>query len=131
MIGVLSKRTSEAEQLRLQLAAMKIERDFWVEQSRTLQNHLQTVLRGQAAILEQIGRSAVGADDVHHAIAQMGAELRQPLTTVEATVALASAAREGSQGAYTSRKQEPLMVNGESQADFCRRMGLRDRERNK
>lgn len=102
MIGVLSKRSSEAEQLRLQLAAMKIERDFWVEQARTLQNHLQTVLRGQASILEQIGRSAVGADDVHHAIVQMGEQLRQPLTTVEATMALAAAARDGSQGTYTA-----------------------------
>lgn len=92
----------EAESLRAQLAAMKVERDFWVEQARTLQNHLQTVLRGQASILDQMARSAVGADDVHAAIAQMGQELRQPLTTVEATVALAAAARDGSQGAYTA-----------------------------
>lgn len=97
-----ASKSSEADQLRVQLAAMKVERDFWVEQARTLQNHLQTVLRGQATILEQMAHSAVGADDVHSAIAQMGQELRQPLTTVEATMALATAARDGSQGKYTA-----------------------------
>ena len=120
----------EAESLRAQLAAMKVERDFWVEQARALQNHLQTVLRGQASILEQMARSAVGADDVHAAIAQMGQELRQPLTTVEATVALAAAARDGSQGTYTSRHQDPpLTVNGKSHSEYCKWIAQRDKER--
>ena len=104
-----SSHDNEAEQLRLQLSAMKIERDFWVEQARTLQNHLQTVLRGQAAILEQMARQAVLPDDVHAAVAQMGRELRQPLKSVEATVALAAAAREGTQGAYTSVSTQRAM----------------------
>ena len=93
----------EADQLRMQLAAMKIERDFWCEQARVYQNQLQTTLRAQASILEQMAHSAVGADDVHAAIEEMGRELRRPLTTVAAVEALAAAAREGTQGAYTSR----------------------------
>ena len=93
---------AEIAQLRIKLSAMQVERDFWVEQSRTLQNHLQTVMRGQASIMEQLARSAVCEDDVQAAIAGMAQQLRQPLTTVEATMALASSAREGSQGQYTA-----------------------------
>ncbi|MDR0457840.1 MAG: hypothetical protein LBH10_02240 [Burkholderiaceae bacterium] len=51
----------EVARLRVQLAAMKVERDFWVEQARALQNHLQTVMHGQAAILEQMAHCAVTA----------------------------------------------------------------------
>ena len=89
-------------QLRTRLMAMQVERDFWSEQARTIQNHLQTVLRGQASILEQMSRSAVCEGEVHAAIADMSTQLRQPLTTVEATMALAAAARDGSQGNYTT-----------------------------
>lgn len=102
------KAPTQAEQianLELRLSAMQVERDFWCEQARSIQNHLQTVMRGQSAILDQMARSAVCPDDVHAAIASMGAQLRQPLTTVEATAALAAAAREGSQGSYTAVNQ--------------------------
>lgn len=92
----------ENARLRVQLSAMQVERDFWSEQARALQNHLQTVMRGQADILAQMARSAVCPDDVHAAVAAMGAELRRPLTTVEATMALAAAARDGTQGRYTA-----------------------------
>ena len=101
-VDVAPDPVTENVQLRLRLSAMQVERDFWMEQARNIQNHLQTVLRGQANILEQMGRSAVCEDDVHAAIADMGNQLRQPLTTVEATAALAAASRKGSQGAYTS-----------------------------
>ncbi len=94
--------TEENTQLRTRLMAMQVERDFWSEQARTIQNHLQTVLRSQATILDQMARSAVREDDVHAAIADMGQQLRQPLTTVEATMALAAAARDSSQGKYTA-----------------------------
>ena len=93
---------AENARLRTRLLAMQVERDFWVEQARTTQNHLQTVLRGQATILEQMARGAVCESDVHTAIADMGSQLRAPLTTVEATMALTAAAREGSQGQYTA-----------------------------
>lgn len=96
------EKMTEAEALKLKLHAMHMERDFWVEQARTLQNHLQTVLRGQAAIMEQMARSAVAPDDVVAAVDRLALELRKPLTTVEATVALAAVARGGSQGVYTA-----------------------------
>ena len=88
-----------------QLAHLKVERDFWVEQSRALQNQLQTVLRSQAGLFEQMARSTVMPDDVHAAITDMASQLRQPLTTVEAVAALASSAREGTQGGYTAVKR--------------------------
>ena len=93
---------AENAQLRTRLMAMQVERDFWSEQARTIQNHLQTVLRSQASILEQMCRSAVCEGEVHAAIADMSTQLRQPLTTVEATMALAAAARDGTQGNYTA-----------------------------
>lgn len=93
---------AENAQLRTRLMAMQVERDFWSEQARTFQNHLQTVLRSQASILEQMSRSAVCEGEVHAAIADMSTQLRQPLTTVEATMALAAAARDSTQGNYTA-----------------------------
>lgn len=93
--------SEDIRQLRLQLSALKMERDFWVEQARTLQNHLQAVLRGQATILEQLARQSVSPDDVKDVIQQLSSELRKPLTTVDATVALCAAVREGTQGTYT------------------------------
>lgn len=87
--------------LEAQLHALKVERDFWVEQARTLQNQLQTVMRGQAAMLEQMANTSMTSDDVQALCGQIAHELRQPLTTVEASAALAAAARGGSQGRYT------------------------------
>ena len=97
-----AEATKQIEHLQVKLSAMQQERDFWCEQARVLQNQLQSVFRGQAAILEQMAHNAVMPDDVHAAIADMGAQLRSPLTTVDATVALAAAARKGSQGTYTA-----------------------------
>lgn len=99
--------TSEAARLRLELAALKVERDFWVEQARNLQNHLQTVMRGQAAMLEQMGRGPIHESDVHAAIQQVAQELREPLTTVEAIAALTAGQRSGTQGAYTAVQSTP------------------------
>lgn len=99
--------TSEAARLRLELAALKVERDFWVEQSRNLQNHLQTVMRGQAAMLEQMGRGPIHESDVHAAIQQVAQELREPLATVEAIAALTASQRPGTQGSYTAVHSTP------------------------
>lgn len=92
---------NDAPRLRLELAALKMERDFWVEQARNLQNHLQTVMRGQAAMLEQMARGGIQESEVMQSIAQVQQELRQPLTSVEAVAALAASIRPGTQGAYT------------------------------
>ncbi|RRD41613.1 hypothetical protein EII18_08360 [Comamonadaceae bacterium OH3737_COT-264] len=83
------------------LMSMQMERDFWVEQARSLQNHLATVMRGQSQMLEQMARSSMTSDDVRGCCERIAQELRQPLTTVEATMALAAVVREGSQGRYT------------------------------
>lgn len=107
---VVAKSTiaiNEAPKLRLELAALKVERDFWVEQARNLQNHLQTVMRGQAAMLEQMGRGPIHESDVHAAIQQVAQELREPLTTVEAIAALTAGQRHGTQGAYTAVQSTP------------------------
>ena len=97
-----AEATKQIEMLQVKLSAMQQERDFWCEQARVLQNQLQSVFRGQAAILDQMAHNSVMPDDVHAAISDMGAQLRHPLTTVEAAVALSAASRMGSQGAYTA-----------------------------
>ena len=91
------------EVLRAKLAVVEQEREFWSEQVRNYQNHLQTVMRGQAAMLEQMARTSMTADDVQQCVTQVSHELRQPLTSIEATKAVISSVREGTQGAYTSR----------------------------
>ena len=93
---------NEVPRLRLELAALKVERDFWVEQARNLQNHLQTVMRGQAAMLEQMAKGGIQETEVLQSIALVQHELRQPLTSVESVVALTATMRPGTQGAYTA-----------------------------
>lgn len=101
----------DIERLKAQLLVTKQECEFWTDQARNLQNHLQTVMRGQANMLEQMARSSMTADDVQQCVAQVSAELRQPLTQIEATKALVSSVRKDTQGAYTSvggKKKEYL-----------------------
>ena len=89
----------------------KQECEFWTDQARNLQNHLQTVMRGQANMLEQMARSSMTADDVQACVEKVACELRQPLTQIEATKALVSSVRKDTQGAYTavnSKKKEFL-----------------------
>lgn len=107
----LADAERDIEVLRAKLAVVEQEREFWTEQARNFQNHLQTVMRGQAAMLDQMARTSMTADDVQQCVAQVSAELRQPLTSIEATKALVSSVREGTQGAYTAvadRKKEYL-----------------------
>ena len=92
----------DIERLKAQLIVSKQECEFWTDQARNLQNHLQTVMRGQASMLEQMARSSMTADDVQQCVAQVSAELRQPLTSIEATKALVSSVRKDTQGAYTA-----------------------------
>lgn len=98
----LADAERDIEVLRAKLAVVEQEREFWTEQARNFQNHLQTVMRGQAAMLEQMARTSMTADDVQQCVAKVSAELRQPLTSIEATKALVSSVREGTQGAYTA-----------------------------
>ena len=98
----LADAERDIEVLRAKLAVVEQEREFWTEQARNYQNHLQTVMRGQASMLEQMARTTMTADDVQQCVAQVSAELRQPLTSIEATKALVSSVREGTQGAYTA-----------------------------
>ena len=99
----LADAERDIEVLRAKLAVVEQEREFWTEQARNYQNHLQTVMRGQASMLEHMARTSMTADDVQQCVAQISHELRQPLTSIEATKAVISSVREGTQGAYTSR----------------------------
>ena len=98
----LADAERDIQRLLAKIAVVEQEREFWSEQARALQNHLQTVMRGQAAMLDQMARTSMTADDVQQCVAQVSAELRQPLTSIEATKALVSSVREGTQGAYTA-----------------------------
>ena len=107
----LADAERDIQRLLAKIAVVEQEREFWTEQARALQNHLQTVMRGQAAMLDQMARTSMTADDVQQCVAQVSAELRQPLTSIEATKALVSSVREHTQGAYTpvnSKKKEYL-----------------------
>lgn len=107
----LADAERDIERLKAQLVVKGQECEFWTEQARNYQNHLQVVMRGQAAMLEQMARTSMTADDVQQCVAQISHELRQPLTSIEATKAVISSVREGTQGAYTpvnSKKKELL-----------------------
>lgn len=105
----LADAERDIERLKAQLLVVEQEREFWTEQARNYQNHLQTVMRGQAAMLEQMARTSMTADDVQQCVARVSHELRQPLTSIEATKAVISSVREGTQGAYTSRIPRNVM----------------------
>lgn len=101
----------EIERQKAQLVVKGQECEFWTEQARNYQNHLQVVMRGQAAMLEHMARTTMTADDVQQCVAQVSHELRQPLTQIEATKAIISSVRDGTQGAYTpvnGKKKEYL-----------------------
>ena len=107
----LADAERDIERLKAQLAVKGQECEFWTEQARNYQNHLQVVMRGQAAMLEQMARTTMTADDVQLCVTQVSHELRQPLTQIEATKAVISSVRENTQGAYTpvnGKKKEYL-----------------------
>ena len=74
----LADAERDIQRLLAKIAVVEQEREFWSEQARALQNHLQTVMRGQAAMLDQMARTSMTADDVQQCVAQVSAELRQP-----------------------------------------------------
>lgn len=118
MIPTISELGYENAQLKNKLAiseakqkALLVERDFWVEQGRSLQNQLQTSQRMYADLFDQLGRGVVTEDSIAENLALASQELRQPLTTVEAIRALTSSMEEASQGAYTMRHAGEPMGN--------------------
>ena len=118
MLPTISELGYENAQLKKKLAiseakqkAVLVERDFWVEQGRSLQNQLQTSQRMYADLFDQLGRGVVTEDSLAENLALASQELRQPLTTVEAIRALTSSMEEASQGAYTMRHAGEPMGN--------------------
>lgn len=118
MIPTISELGYENAQLKKKLAiseakqkAILVERDFWVEQGRSLQNQLQISQRMYADLFDQLGRGVVTEDSLTENLALASQELRQPLTTVEAIRALTSSMEEASQGAYTMRHAGEPMGN--------------------
>ena len=105
----IARLEREVERKKAELAIKSQECEFWTEQARNFQNHLQVVMRGQASMLEHMARTSMTAEDVQQCVAQISHELRQPLTSIEATKAVISSVRDGTQGAYTSRIPRNVM----------------------
>lgn len=100
----------ENQSLRNQLAisqgkqkALLIERDFFVEQGRALQNQLQTANRMHADLFDQLGRGTVTEESIANNLALASEGLRQPLATVEAVRALTASMDQATQGEYSLR----------------------------
>lgn len=96
---------SEAKQ-----KALLIERDFWVEQGRNLQNSLQTSQRMYADLFDQLGRGVVTNESINDNLALASAHLHQPLTSVEAIRGLTASMHESTQGEYSVRNIKGLMI---------------------
>lgn len=108
----------EIMQLKKELAASKakqqallIERDFWVEQGRNLQNSLQTSQRMYADLFDQLGRGVVTNESISDNLALASAHLHQPLTSVEAIRGLTASMHESTQGEYSVRNIKGLMID--------------------
>ena len=98
-VEVLQRRVA---QLEAKQAALLIERDFWVEQGRSLQNNLQNWQGMYSRLYDQLGRGVVTTEDIKENLAQASAQLRQPLATVEAIRAMTASMDKATQGDYTS-----------------------------
>lgn len=88
------------------LAMVTAERDFWCEQARLLQNQLQTVMRTQAGIMEQLAASTVAPEDLQNSLNLVVEQMRQPLTVIAATEAAIALSKEGTQGRYTAARSQ-------------------------
>ena len=118
MTPTLSELGYENAQLKKELAASKakqqallIERDFWVEQGRSLQNSLQTSQRMYADLFDQLGRGVVTNESINDNLALASAHLHQPLTSVEAIRGLTASMHESTQGEYSVRNIKGLMID--------------------
>jgi hypothetical protein len=109
MIPTISELGYENAQLTKKLAiseakqqALLVEREFWVEQGRNVQNALQTSQRMYADLYDQLGRGVVTDESIKDNLALASEQLCQPLTTVEAIRALTSTMDKATQGQYTA-----------------------------
>lgn len=116
MTPTLSELGYENAQLKIELAASKakqqallIERDFWVEQGRNLQNSLQTSQRMYADLFDQLGRGVVTDSSIANNLAMASEHLHQPLTSVEAIRGLTASMHESTQGEYSLRNVKGLV----------------------
>lgn len=91
--------------------ALLIERDFFVEQGRALQNQLQLANRMHADLFDQLGRGVVTEESIANNLALASEELRQPLTAVEAIRGLTASMHESTQGEYSVRNIKGLMID--------------------
>lgn len=96
--------------------ALILERDFWVNQARTLQNQVQMWQAMYSGLLSEIAKGEVNPD-VAAAADVATAALKAPLTAVEAVRAFMAQQLESTQGRYTPRDaSEPtaleMSVNG-------------------
>lgn len=82
--------------------ALLIERNFWVQQGRELQNQLQTWQTMYANMFDQLGRGVVTEESVAENLALAAEELRQPISVVEAVNAAFAMLKDDTQGQYTS-----------------------------
>lgn len=113
MIPTISELGYENAQLKKELAASKakqqallIERDFWVEQGRNLQNSLQTSQRMYSNLFDQLGRGVVTDQSIADNLAMASDHLQQPLTSVEAIRSLTASMDKATQGEYSLRNAE-------------------------
>lgn len=118
MTPTLSELGYENAQLKKELAiskakqqALLIERDFWVEQGRNLQNSLQTSQRMYADLFDQLGRGVVTNESINDNLALASAHLHQPLASVEAIRGLTASMHESTQGEYSVRNIKGLMID--------------------
>ncbi len=98
----LNRLQQELDIAKAKQAALLVERDFWVEQGRTLQNTLSNYQRMYAGLYDQLGRGVVTDVSLKENLALAAEQLRQPLTTVEAIRAYTASIEGATQGAYTS-----------------------------
>lgn len=111
-VSELDLARAEVEKSRIEMAkmqgrvnSMQIERDFWVEQGRSLQNQVQQWQRMYSGLFDQLGKGVVTDQSIADNLAMAAEELRQPITTVEAIRALTASMQESTQGKYTSVSQ--------------------------
>lgn len=105
--AVIAKLTKELAASRAREQALIIERNFWVEQGRALQNQLQNCQRMHADMFDQLGRGVVTEESIQDNLALASEELRQPIATVEAVNALVAGLKETTQGRYTATRKAP------------------------
>lgn len=126
---VIETLQAEIARLRATLAkpnakyeALLIERNFWVEQGRQLQNQLQTWQRMYSDLFDQLGRGVVTEQSIKDNLALASEELRQPIATVEAVNALVAAQKPDTQGAYTAvnHGRGTLRIDNENEGGLIR-----------